>query len=100
MGKASGTSLQQYIVRALFMLMALFFMVIPAYNSTKPDSAQNKSYAFDEGWSVTVRGQQKTNVTLSKYSFEICNNFFNPFSYRYFFIILSCPINIKFQIFF
>lgn len=73
MGKASGTSLQQYIVRALFMLMALFFMVIPAYNSTKPDSAQNKSYAFDEGWSVTVRGQQKTNVTLSKYSFKICN---------------------------
>lgn len=73
MGKASGTSLQQYIIRALFMLMAVVFMVIPVYNSTKPDTAQDKSYAFDEGWTVTVRGQQDTDVTLSKYSFEICN---------------------------
>lgn len=64
---------KQHILRAIFMMIMVVFMVLPVYRYTSETRIKYDEVELDSGWKVKVHGTWYKNVTLSGFNFDMCN---------------------------
>lgn len=51
----------------------IFFMVLPVYRELKENVLVCNKIELDSGWNLNVDGKYYNDVTLSEFSFDMCN---------------------------
>lgn len=61
------------IVYIALMFGMIFFMVLPVYRELKENVPVCNKIELDSGWNLNVDGKYYNDVTLSEFSFDMCN---------------------------
>lgn len=73
MGEISKNQRTYNLLCVIVMFLLLLFAVWPAYKQTDSSRISCNIFELDRGWTVEVNDQRYEDVTLSEFTFDMCN---------------------------